>query len=109
MTGYTGVGGDINGIRNPVLRAKKGERVQITLINGELMAHDIVMEALYLRSEPVVEEGDTAVIVFEALENDVYFCSIPGHRQMMNGRLSTEERSEGKECVRKCSSRRSTQ
>src|SRR3546814_6827691 len=72
MTGYTGVGGDINGIRNPVLRAKKGERVKITLINGELMAHDIVMEALDLRSEPVVEEGDTAVIVFEALENDVY-------------------------------------
>src|SRR3546814_73393 len=91
MTGYTGVGGDINGIRNPVLRAKKGERVKITLINGELMAHDIVMEALDLRSEPVVEEGDTAVIVFEALENDVYFCSIPGQRQMMNGRLEIVE------------------
>src|SRR3546814_17172412 len=55
------------------------------------MAHDIVMEALDLRSEPVVEEGDTAVIVFEALENDVYFCSIPGHRQMMNGRLEIVE------------------
>src|SRR5690606_10405107 len=59
MTGYTGVGGDIDGVRNPVLRAKKGERVKITLINGELMAHDIVMEKLDLRSEPVVEEGDT--------------------------------------------------
>ena len=91
MTGYTGVGGDIDGMRNPVLRAKKGERVKITLINGELMAHDIVMEKLGLRSEPVVEEGDTTVIEFEALEDDIYFCSIPGHRQMMNGRFEIVE------------------
>lgn len=91
MTGYTGVGGDIDGMRNPVLRAKKGERVKITIINGELMAHDIVMEELDLRSEPVVEEGDTAVIEFVAMADDVYFCSIPGHRQMMNGRLEIVE------------------
>ncbi len=87
MIGYTGIGGDIDGVRNPVLRAKKGEIVKITVINGELMAHDIVMEKLGLRSDPIVEEGDTTSIVFEALEDDVYFCSIPGHRQMMNGRL----------------------
>src|SRR5690554_1624005 len=34
MIGYTGVGGDIDGRRNPVLRAKKGERVKISLVNG---------------------------------------------------------------------------
>lgn len=94
MTGYTGVGGDIDGVRNPVLRAKKGDRVKITIVNGELMAHDIVIEKQDVRSEPVVEEGDTAVIVFEAIENDVYFCSIPGHRQMMNGRIEIVEQFE---------------
>ncbi|HYH57509.1 MAG TPA: hypothetical protein VD772_12910, partial [Anseongella sp.] len=91
MIGYTGVGGDIDGVRNPVLRAKKGERVKITLINGELMAHDIVFEKLKVGSKPVVEEGDTVSIVIEAVEDDVYFCSIPGHRQMMNGRLEIVE------------------
>src|SRR3546814_4293148 len=50
MTGYTGVGGDINGIRNLVLRAKKGERVKIMLINGEMMAHDIDRKSTRLKS-----------------------------------------------------------
>ncbi len=91
MTGYTGVGGDIDGIRNPVLRAKKGEIVRISLVNGELMAHDVLLEKGKIGSKPVIEKGDTASVVFEALEDDVYFCSIPGHREMMNGRVEIVE------------------
>lgn len=91
MTGYTGIGGDIDGIRNPLLRAKKGERVRIRLINGELMSHDIVFERSGVKSIPIVQKGDTTSVVVEALEDDVYFCSIPGHRQMMNGRFEIVE------------------
>lgn len=91
MTGYTGVGGDIAGLRNPILRAKKGERVKITIINDELMAHDVVMEKSDVRSETILEEGDTTSIEFVALEDDVYFCSIPGHREMMNGKFQLVE------------------
>ncbi|MBX3254613.1 MAG: hypothetical protein KF862_10775 [Chitinophagaceae bacterium] len=91
MTGYTGVGGDIDGIRNPVLRAKKGERVRVQLINGELMSHDIVFEKSGVRSIPIVQKGDTTSVVVEAKEDDIYFCSIPGHRQIMNGRFEIVE------------------
>ncbi len=91
MTGYTGVGGEIDGLRNPVLRAKKGERVRVRLVNGELMSHDIVFEKTGIKSIPIVQKGDTTSVVIEATEDDVYFCSIPGHRQVMNGRLEIVE------------------
>lgn len=95
MTGYTGVGGEIDGIRNPALRARAGEKVQVILINGELMSHDVVFEKSGIKSNPVLQKGDTTTVVIEAKEDDVYFCSIPGHRQMMNGRLEIVESFEG--------------
>ncbi|GGC46315.1 hypothetical protein GCM10011386_43230 [Parapedobacter defluvii] len=91
MIGYTGVGGDIDGRRNPVLRAKKGERVKISLINGELMAHDITLEKLGIKSETMLEAGDTTSIVFKATEDDTYFCSLPGHQQVMRGQFKIVE------------------
>lgn len=91
MTGYTGVGGEIEGIRNPMLRAKAGEWVRIILVNGELMSHDIVFEKSGVKSIPIVQKGDTTSVVIEAKENDIYFCSIPGHKQMMNGRFEIVE------------------
>lgn len=69
-----------DGTRNPVLKARKGERVRITIVNGELMTHDISMEKLKIKSKVLVEKGSTASIVFVARENDTYFCTIPGHR-----------------------------
>ena len=46
MLGYRGVGGEIDGIRNPTLWALTGETVRITIVNGELMVHDIALEKL---------------------------------------------------------------
>jgi putative membrane-bound dehydrogenase-like protein len=69
-----------NGKRNPVLQAKKGETVRIKIVNGELMTHDIALEKLGLKSKVLVEKGDTASIVFKAVNSDTYFCTIPGHR-----------------------------
>jgi hypothetical protein len=37
MLGYRGVGGEIDGVRNPVLWARTGENVRINIVNGELM------------------------------------------------------------------------
>ncbi len=76
MLGYF----DKDGTRNPVLRANKGDMVRITITNGELMTHDIVMEKLGVKSEVIIEKGATTSIIFKAEENDTYFCSIPGHR-----------------------------
>ncbi len=81
ILGYKGVGGDIDGIRNPVLRANEGEVVRITMINAETLTHDIVMQNSGIRSEAIVEAGTRTSITFTASQNDVYYCSVPGHRQ----------------------------
>ncbi len=91
MIGYTGIGGDIEGVRNPVLRAKKGERVSIKIVNGEVMSHDIAFEKAGVKSIPIVDIGDTTGVIIEATEDDTYFCSIPGHRMVMNGRFEIVE------------------
>src|SRR5690625_5766173 len=58
MTGYVGVGGEIDGIRNPVLRVLEGERVRITMINGENMAHDVVIEGTDDRSSTINDRSE---------------------------------------------------
>lgn len=70
-----------DGTRNPVLKARKGERIRITIVNGELMTHDIALEKLKVKSDVLVEKGSKTSIVFVAKESDTYFCTIPGHRQ----------------------------
>jgi putative membrane-bound dehydrogenase-like protein len=90
--GYRGVGGEIDGVRNPTLWARTGETVRITIVNGELMVHDIVLEKLNVRSTQILDRGARASIVFEATGNDSYFCSLPGHRAAgMEGRLEVSD------------------
>ncbi|WP_339705930.1 PVC-type heme-binding CxxCH protein [Algoriphagus aquimarinus] len=69
-----------DGTRNPTLRAKKGDRITITITNGEIMTHDVAMEKLGIKSETILEKGSTTSITFIAVSDDTYFCSIPGHR-----------------------------
>ncbi|WP_040006093.1 PVC-type heme-binding CxxCH protein [Fibrisoma limi] len=69
-----------NGARNPTLKANKGDRVRITVTNGETMTHDIVLEKLGIKSKTLQEKGSKTSITFKADKNDTYFCSVPGHR-----------------------------
>jgi len=80
MLGYRGVGGDIDGIRNPPLWARSGENVRITIVNGELMVHDVTLEKHNVRTAQILDKGATSNVTFKAKESDVYFCSVPGHR-----------------------------
>jgi putative membrane-bound dehydrogenase-like protein len=81
ISGYIGVGGEIDGIRNPTLTARQGETVKITMINGETMTHDIVLEQMGVESDAIVEEGTSTSIIFTAEQNDTYYCSVPGHKE----------------------------
>ena len=47
MLGYFGE----DGTRNPVLKANPGDRVRITIVNGETMTHDIALEKLGVKSK----------------------------------------------------------
>jgi len=69
-----------DGARNPTLRANKGDRVRITITNGELMTHDIAMEKLGIKSPAIMEKGTTTSITFKAEQSDTYYCTVPGHR-----------------------------
>ena len=57
MLGFRGVGGEIDGIRNPTLWALTGETVRITIVNGELMVHDIALEKLNVKSAQILDKG----------------------------------------------------
>ena len=76
MLGYF----DKNGTRNPTLKANKGSRVRITMTNGETMTHDISLEKLGVKSVSIIEKGATTSIDFIAEADDIYFCTVPGHR-----------------------------
>ena len=76
MLGYF----DKNGTRNPTLKANKGSRVRITMTNGETMTHDISLEKLGVKSASIIEKGATTSIEFIAEADDIYFCTVPGHR-----------------------------
>ena len=93
MLGYRGVGGEIDGVRNPVLWAKTGENVRINIVNGELMVHDVALEKHNVRSAQILDKGATSSVTFKAKESDTYFCSVPGHRAAgMEGRLEVSDR-----------------
>ncbi len=79
MIGYFGQGGEIDGRKNPVLHAHAGETVEIIMINGERMVHDVALRRHRARSEIIVEKGAVTRVVFVAQFNDTYYCTIPGH------------------------------
>jgi putative membrane-bound dehydrogenase-like protein len=88
MLGYRGQGGEIDGIRNPTLWAVTGDTVRITIVNGELMVHDVALEKLSVKSGEVLEKGASTSLTFKAEQSDTYFCSLPGHRAAgMEGRI----------------------
>lgn len=92
MTGYVGVGGDIDGQKNPVLEVEAGEKVAIVIVNKENMAHDVALASdPAAKTTTLLKEGETATLTFTAKADDTYFCSVPGHRQAgMVGKIAVK-------------------
>ncbi len=94
MIGYIGQGGDIDGVKNPVLRAHRGETVTLIIVNGERMVHDIALRRHRLRSDTILEKGATTHLTFVAEFDDTYYCTIPGHVEAgMAGEFQLMDRS----------------
>jgi nitrite reductase (NO-forming) len=89
---FQGVDGEIDGMHNPDLIVQLGDSVQITLINGDGIPHDLVIPDLAVYLPNVSREGDQEKTSFtvenvEPGEYD-YYCSVAGHRQMgMQGKM----------------------
>jgi nitrite reductase (NO-forming) len=79
---YIGVGGSIDGVSNPVLSAKVGDTVKITLTSDSI-EHDISFPDFNATSERVVGKGASTTLSFTVDKGGefAYFCTIPGHRE----------------------------
>jgi nitrite reductase (NO-forming) len=87
---FVGVGGDIEGVVNPTLRVAEGDVVQLGLINGDGVEHDVVLPDFKAATDRVNRKGASSVTVFRADKSGefAYFCSLPGHRQAgMEGKI----------------------
>ena len=80
---FIGAGGPIDGVVNPELSAEPGDLVQITLVNGDGVVHDLKVGGIEgAQTDEVTEKGASSVIAFRAEEagSFEYWCTIPGHR-----------------------------
>ena len=87
---FVGVGGDIEGVVNPTLRVAEGDVVQVGLINGDGVEHDLVFPDFKAATDRVNRKGASSVTVFRAGQSGefAYFCSMPGHRPAgMEGKI----------------------
>ncbi|KAB8043706.1 copper-containing nitrite reductase [Janthinobacterium aquaticum] len=81
---------DAKGQVNPTLVAKTGDTVEIVLSSGEGAEHDMVIPQLNVASSKFSNSSGKVTVRFKVTRagSFVYYCSIPGHRQIgMEGKL----------------------
>lgn len=91
---FEGVGGEIDGVINPDLVVRQGDRVHIFLVNGDGMPHDLAIPDLNAQTTMVTAKGQTTDVVFEisSAGEFAYYCTVSGHRQAgMEGRFIISE------------------
>ncbi|MEO8609503.1 MAG: copper-containing nitrite reductase [Chloroflexota bacterium] len=88
---FIGVGGSIDGIINPELKANVGDTVKITVINGDPILHDMTIDEFGVSTGQLTLKDQQGVIEFVADKGGSfkYYCATPGHRQVgMEGTLT---------------------
>jgi nitrite reductase (NO-forming) len=83
VTGFVGVGGSINGVKDPTLAVAWGDHVTLTLVDGEQMQHDVYVDGYNVQSSWVNTPGASTNVTFQATMQGTfdYYCTFPGHRQ----------------------------
>jgi nitrite reductase (NO-forming) len=88
---FIGVGGDIDGQRNPSLNVDVGALVKVTLRDGEGGQHNISFPDFNATSADVAAVGEEADVTFTVDQEGSFdfFCTFPGHQQAgMQGSLA---------------------
>jgi nitrite reductase (NO-forming)/hydroxylamine reductase len=70
---FLGVDGPINGLVNPALTAKPGERITVMLVNSGDGNHDIGFPDLKVNSDTIRKKGETTSITFTVPEKTATF------------------------------------
>lgn len=86
---FVGVGGSIDGLKNPTLSVNQGDIVTITVQNGDVATHNLYIDGYDVQA-PDAAPGASTSLQFTASKQGTfaYFCAIPGHRAMgMEGKL----------------------
>lgn len=80
---FIGVGGGIDGIKNPTLSANVGDTVKVTLTAGDSVEHDVAFPDFNAQSEHIAGEGKTSTFEFVADKPGTfgYNCLLPGHKE----------------------------
>ncbi|MQC27234.1 MAG: nitrite reductase, copper-containing [Chloroflexi bacterium] len=99
---FIGVGGEIDGIVNPSLNVELGAVVEITLINGMPVEHDLRIDEFGVETGSLKQLNEQRTIKFLADEQGSfsYYCTLPGHRIAgMQGLLIVGSPSQAAEAV----------
>ncbi|MBM4406685.1 MAG: hypothetical protein FJ039_11015 [Chloroflexi bacterium] len=87
---FVGVGGAIDKIGNPAIEVALGANIDVTLVNGDGVEHDISFPDFNATSARITAKGSQTKVSFVANKEGsfTYFCAVPGHRAAgMEGKL----------------------
>ena len=95
---FLGVSDEINGMENPTLSAKPGERITVTLINGGEGEHDVTFPEVNASTEVLEEKGEESSVTFTvpSIHGEMeYYDSVGNHKELgMWGKLLVTESGE---------------
>jgi nitrite reductase (NO-forming) len=80
---FVGVGGGIDGVKNPTLSAYVGDTVRITLTAGDGVEHDVAFPDFNAQSKHIAGQGSTDTFEFIADKpgSFTYNCLLAGHKE----------------------------
>jgi nitrite reductase (NO-forming) len=80
---FFGVGGEIDGVKNPTLSAKVGDLVKVTLTSADGVEHDVAFPDFKVQSDHISGKGSTTTLEFvpDRPGSFSYNCVVAGHKE----------------------------
>jgi len=81
---FQGVGGSIDGQINPLRTASVGDTIRLIVVNGDPVLHDLIITEFGVTTGELTTDEQIVTVEFVVTQPGefIYFCSIPGHREI---------------------------